>query len=198
MKITLTNVVSLKSINRIALLGIAALVLLAGCSRGAEAIPQPTDTPAPEPFDVTYCDIDTAEICLEGFGVDVEERLLILFKAIDEVYTNIYIRADGPEGETLFECQQSDDFSENVYCLGEIFHDGELIKMNIYSKSDNKLLAIGVFNVHYGELPESGIVFQQDATTTPSSITTVTASPVPTLSTPSYPNPSYPNPDTTP
>lgn len=180
---------------RTLLLVICALVLLTGCSRGPENPPQPTETPGPAPFDVTYCDIDSAEICLEGFGQDAEERLLVLFKAIEELYTNIYIRADGPEGETSFECQQSEDFSENIYCLGENFPEGELIKMNIYSKRDDKLLAIGVFTVDYGDLPEPGIAFQPGATPTPSLTPAVTSSPVPTQPSPSYPNPSYPNPD---
>jgi hypothetical protein len=164
----------------------SSLLLLAGCSRGAEATPQATPTLAPPPPGFTYCDIDPAKICLEGFGQDVEERLLVLFTIADEIYTNIYIRADGPEGEMLFRCQQSERFPENIYCLGEPFPEGELIKLNVYSKRDNDFLAIGVFNVEYVELPESDIVFYEDVT------------PGSSYPNPSYPNPSYPNPNPTP
>lgn len=164
------------------------LVLLTACSRGAEPTPQATQTTLPPPFGVTYCDIDPADMCLEGFGLDIEERLLVLFKVTDPVYADIYIRAVGPDGEILFECQQSENFPENIYCLGEPFPEGELIKLNIYSKSSNKLIAIGVFNVQYVDLPESDIVFEAEAT----------PSPEPSYPNPSYPNPSYPNPSFTP
>lgn len=153
-------------------------VFLAGCSQRTEPTPQPTQTPLPPPFDVTFCDIDPAEICLEGFGLDMDERLLVLFKVFDQVYENIYVRSNGPEGDILFNCQQSESFPENLYCLGEPFPEGERIKLNIYSKSNNKLLAIGVFNVEFGDLPEPDFVFEIE----------------PSYPNPSYPNPSYPNP----
>ena len=157
------------------------LVLLTACSQGAGPTPQATITPLPPPFGVTFCDIDPADICLEGFGLDIEENLLVLFKVKDQVYADIYIRADGPEGEIFFECQQSENFPENIYCIGEPFPEGELIKLNIYSKSSNKLIALGVFNVQFSNLPEPDFVFG-------------TPSLEPSYPNPSYPNPSYPNP----
>jgi hypothetical protein len=169
------------------------LVLLAGCSRGAEPTPQVTQTPAPLPFEVTYCDINPAEMCLEGFGLEIDGGLLILFRAENPLYADIYIRAAGPEDEMLFKCQQAENFPENVYCLGEPFQEGELIKLNIYSKSSNKFIAIGVFNVQFSDLPESDIVFEETVAPTPSPEPTPTRTPIP-----SYPNPSYPNPTSTP
>lgn len=176
-----------------------ALVLLAGCSQAPEATPQPTQTPLPPPLDITYCDIDPADICLEGFGLDIQERLLVLFRVVeDPLYTGLYIRTDGPDGEVLFECQQSQNFPENIYCLGEPFPEGEFIKLNIYSQASNKLLAIGVFNVQYGDLPEADVVFEADITPVPSPRPTLTPSPQPSYPNPSYPNPSYPNPTSSP
>jgi hypothetical protein len=157
------------------------LVLLTACNQGARPTPQATITPLPPPFGVTFCDIDPADICLEGFGLDIEENLLVLFKVKDQVYADIYIRADGPDGEKFFECQQSENFPENIYCIGEPFPEGELIKLNIYSKSSNKLIALGVFNVQFSNLPEPDFVFG-------------TPSLEPSYPNPSYPNPSYPNP----
>ena len=184
------NIKFLLSVKHTSLLVMFSLILLAGCNRGAELTPQAKQTSAPPPFGVTYCDIDPSDLCLEGFGLDIDERLLILFKAVDPLYADIYIRADGPDGEILLECQQSESFPENIYCLGEPFPEGELIKLNIYSKSSNKFIAIGVFNVQFGDLPESDVIFNADATPTPS--------PEPTFTEPSYPNPSYPNPTSTP
>lgn len=188
MKIPTMKLLFLNSIKSTSLLLLAALVLLASCSPREQAVPQSTETPAPAPFDVTYCDINPADVCLEGFGLDIEERLLVLFHVTDEAYTDIYMLSDGPDGEIFFECQQSKNFPENVYCLGESFPEGELIKLNIYSNINKALLAIGVFNVEYADLPESDVVFHADAT----------PSPEPSYPNPSYPNPSYPNPNTTP
>ena len=164
------------------------LVLLTACSRGADPTPRATLTPLPPPVSVTFCDIDPADICLEGFGLDIEENLLVLFKVKDQVYADIYIRADGPDDEILFECQQSENFTENVYCIGAPFPEGELIKLNIYSKSSNKLIAIGVFNVQFDNLPEPDITFEADATPTPSPVADATATSSPEPSYPSYPN----------
>lgn len=166
------------------------LLLLTGCSRQIEPTPQATETLAPPPFEVTYCDINPSDMCLEGFGLNIDEGLLILFRVDDPLYADIYIRADGPEGEMLFECQQSESFSENVYCLGEPVDEQELIKLNIYPKSSNKLIAIGVFNIEFTGLPEPDVVFGANVTPTPS--------PEPSYPVPSYPNPSYPNPTSTP
>lgn len=164
------------------------LVLLAGCSRGAEPTPKVTRTPTPAPFDVTFCDIDPSDVCLEGFGLEDDERLLVLFKTDNPLFVDIYIRADGPDGEMLFECRPSDEFSENVYCLGEPFPEGELIKLYIHSNDNDRLVAIGVFNVQYSALQEPDIAFGVDATLTPASAAE------PSYPNPSYPDPSYPNP----
>jgi len=176
---------------RIRWLTLVVLVLLAGCSREIEPTPKPTQIPLPPPLSITYCDIDPEDVCLEGFGLDIEERLLVLLKADDHNYADIYIRADGPEGKMMLECQQSENFSENVYCLGESFTEGDLLKLNLYSKSDNKLLAIGVFNVLYGGIPQPDVVFEADSI--PPTPFEEAPTPNPAYPNPSYPNPSYPN-----
>lgn len=184
---------------------LVGLILLAGCSRKAELTPQPTQSLPPAPLNFTYCDIDRADICLEGFGLGSEEELMVMFIVDDPLYADIYIRADGPDGEILFKCQESEVFTENVYCIGEPFPEGERIKLNLYSKSSNKFFAIGVFNVAIGALPESDVIFHSTTTPVPSlqsyppptaipsqRPTFPSASPTPSLR-PSYQNPSYPN-----
>ncbi len=185
---------------QIFLLALIVLVLLSGCSRGAEPTPEATQTPAPAPFEVTYCDINPSDMCLDGFGTDVDGNLLILFKADDLFFADIYIRADGPEGKIDFECQESENFLENIYCLGKPYPEQELIKLNIYSKSNDALIAIGVFNVAYSSLPEPDVVFGVTPTPQPSSTLSspTSSSPTPAYPNPSYPNPSYPNPTSAP
>ena len=180
---------------QIILLVLMIPVLLTGCGRSAEPTAEATQTPAPPPFDVTYCDINPSDMCLDGFGTDADGKLLILFKANDRFFADIYIRADGPEGEIYFECQESENFLENVYCLGEPYPEQELIKLNIYSKINDALIAIGVFNVAYSSLPEPDVAFGATITPQPSPIS---SPPTPSYPNPSYPNPSYPNPTSTP
>ena len=176
------------------------LALLTNCSRATEATPEIAQTSTPSPFEVTYCDINPSDICLEGFGTDSNDRLLVLFKADDRFFADIYIRAKGPGSVIFFECQQSGLSPENIYCLGEPFPEGELIKLNIYSKSNDSLIAVGVFNVEYSDFPAPDVVF--GITPTPSPIpeanTTPTSSLEPSYPNPSYPNPSYPNPTSAP
>ena len=176
------------------------LVLLAGCSRGAEPTLEATQTPLPPPFEVTYCDINPSDMCLDGFGTDADGNLLILFKADDRFFADIYIHADGPEGKIDFECQESENFLENVYCLGQPYPEQELIKLNIYSKSNDALIAIGVFDVAYSSLPAPDVVFGTTPTPSPfpGKNTTPTSSLEPSYPNPSYPNLSYPNPTSAP
>ena len=165
-------------------------ILLSGCSQEPDSAPEPTPTPLPPPLSITYCDISPSDVCLEGFGLDIEDRLLVLLIADNRTYADIYIRADSPEGEMLLECQPSRDFPENIYCLGETFSEGDLLKLNLYAKENNRLLAIGVFSVLLSDLPQPDVDFEANATPTPSE--------EPAYPNPSYPNPSYPNPPSAP
>jgi hypothetical protein len=188
---------------KILLLALFVLLVVAGCNSEPEPTPTTTPTPEPPPLAITYCDIDQSDLCLEGFGLDNDERLLILFKADDQLFANIYIRTNGPDGEMLFECQQSEDFIENVYCLGETYPEGEPIKLNIHSKRNDRLIALGVFNVQYSNLPLRDVVFETDVTPTASASPAFVVEPAtptlaPSYENPSYPNPAYPNPTAAP
>jgi len=189
-------------IKKILFLGLLLVLLSTGCSREAVSIPEATTTPAPPPFEVTYCDIDPSDMCLEGFGLEDEDKMLILFKADDRFFANIYIRAERDQDEIVFECQQSQNFLENVYCLGDAFTEGENIKLNIYAKSNDRLIAEGIFIVQYGHLPEPdvefGVVTPTATVPVPTLVPTSVSSPTPKPSYPNYPNPSYPNPTPTP
>jgi len=183
---------------QIAFLGLFLVLLSAGCSRGTASTPEVTLTPEPSLFEVTYCDIDPSDMCLEGFGQEDEGKMLILFKADDRYFANIYIRTDRDQEEVLFECQQSQNFLENVYCLGDAFADGENIKLNIYAKGNDKLIAEGVFIVEYGRLPESDVEFDVLTPTAAAPVPTSVSSPTPKPSYPNDPTPSYPNATATP
>ena len=183
---------------RIPLLGLLLVLLFAGCSREVESISEATPTIEPPPFEVTYCDIDPSDMCLEGFGLEDEDKMLILFKADDRFFANIDIRADQDQEEVVFECLQSQNFLENVYCLGDAFPEDENIKLNVYSKDSNELIAEGVFIVQYGRLPEPDVEFGVATPTATVPVPTTVSPATPQPSYPNYPNPSYPNPTATP
>ena len=190
----------MKRVSKIKLLvSIVLLVLLvAGCSREVEQTPESTQAPDSPPLDITYCDIAPSDLCLEGFGQEDEDKMLILFKANDSAFADIYIRSGQEEDEVTFECMGSQIFPENVFCLGDAFSEGEKINLEVFSRSDERLVAIGVFNVQYGAIPTPDVEFGEFPPTTPPA----PAPSTPTLdaSYPNYPNPtpSYPNPTSTP
>ena len=169
------------------------LALLTSCSREAEQMPEATQTLAPPPLNITYCDIAPSDLCLEGFGQEGEDKMLILFKADDRSFADIYVRVDQPEGEVVFECLQSKDFPENVYCLGDAFPDEARLKLDIYSKSNEKIIAMGVFIVQYVTLPAPDVEFGVATPEATVSVSTPVPIPTPEPSYPNYPNPSYPN-----
>ena len=176
---------------QIKLIGLMLLSLawITACSRKAEQTPEDDETSATPPLSITYCDIAPSDLCLEGFGQEDENKMLILFKADDRSFADIVVRVDHPDGEVLFECQQSQNFPDNVYCLGDAFENEENIKLEIYSKEDEKLIAVGVFFVEYGFIPEPDVEF---GTPTPEIVA------VDVTSTPEYVDLTYPNPTSTP
>lgn len=188
---------------QIPFLSLLIVLLFAGCSRETEPTPEASPTSGPPPFEVTYCDIaPSSDLCLEGFGQQEEDKMLILFIANDRFFANIYIRTDLDQEEVVFECQQSQNFLENVYCLGDAFPEEENIKLNIHAKSNDKLIAQGVFIVQYGALPEPDVEFDIATPTAivpvPTPVSSPVPSPTPEPSYPNYPNPSYPNQTATP
>ena len=190
----------------ILVLGVLFMTLLAGCIFGIgqepEAAPENTPVPVPTPFAITYCDINPTDLCLEGFGLGEEDKLLILLVADDRAYTNIKTVLEQKDGESTLECLQSQTFRENVYCQAEVVPDGEKIELSIYTLPDESLRALGAFIVHYESIQAPDVEFGLTPTTTPTPISAKQkTSPTPATPTrtptqtprPAYPNPSYPN-----
>jgi hypothetical protein len=182
--------------------GMFILTLIAGCSLKATQTPKDTLTPISTPFGVTYCDINPSDLCLEGFGLEDEDKMLILFKADDRTYANIKVLLEQSEGESYLECLQSKAFPESVYCRGDAVPDGEKIELLIYTIPDETLKATGAFILHYGSIQEPGVEFgitpKATLTSSPGSAypnLSTSDSAYPNLSTPtSTPSPAYPDP----
>ena len=177
--------------------------LLAGCGQKPEPTPEVTQTSAPPPLNITYCDINPSDLCLEGFDQDDEEQMLILLLADDRSFANVYVRAELDNEEYTFICSQSQTTLENVFCLGDVLpEEGETIVLNVHAKTNNKQIARGVFLVQYSGLQRPDVNFEATGTEASATPTNTPSSsyPNPTRK-PSYPNPtpkpSYPNPTST-
>ena len=146
---------------------------------------------AASPLNIAYCNTSSADLCLEGFGEEGEAKLLILFKADNPLFNDIYIGIEKDKDEVLFQCLQSQEFPENIYCSGDLFPNGESIQLNVYSK-DKELIAEGEFTIQYGDIQQSDDVELEDSESETSSAD------YPSSSYPNYPNSSYENPTSTP
>ena len=166
------------------------LIMLTGCIREAEPTPEATQTSVPPPLSVTYCDINPSDLCLDGFGQEGKDKLLILLKKNDQFFNDIDVQVEHDWEEYLFECVHSQVILGNIYCTGDVQpENGDNIQLKIYSKNDESLIATGVFIVQYTNIPIP-------AAPAPTSPPLKTATPKPSY--PNYPNPSYPNPTSTP
>ena len=135
---------------RLIVLLIVTIILLASCSSDKKTTPEPSKT---LPYlSIAYCNIDSDNLCLEGFGQEGEDNMLILFKANNPDFANIYVRANENKEDIEFNCSVSEEFSENIYCVGEKFPNGEEIDLKIYTKNDQELIATGKFKIQYGNI----------------------------------------------
>ena len=172
------------------------LLVLTGCSREAGPTPEATQTAAPPPLSVTYCDIDlSSDLCLDGFGQEGKDKLLILLKKNDQLFDDIDVQVKYDWEEYPFECDHSQVILGNIYCTGEVRpENGDSIQMNVYSRNDDSLIAKGVFIVEYTNIPVPAAL---EPAAPPEKIPTPRPT-RPNYPNPSYPNPSYPNPTSTP
>lgn len=145
--------------------------LLAGCGKEPEPTPvtkqQTTVTP---PLNITYCDIDPSDLCLEGFDLNDDGQTLIYFLADDYSFADIYVQAELGDEEVAFVCVQSQNTPENVYCLGDSLSDDTTsITLKVYANTSREQIARGVFVLEYLALPAPDVDFEAitlDATQT--------------------------------
>jgi len=174
--------IKMKKPNKLFLVFFPLLILLSSCATPAPE-KEIEETQAPAFAEITYCNIDDSTLCLEGFGKESGENLIILFKADNPDFENIYLRVNK---NSRFQCAKSQEFPENIYCIGEIIPNGTEIEINVYTDTDNTQLASGKFTIQYGKL--------QLAEDTKFEETSTPQIPPPYPDYPNYPNhPNYPN-----
>ena len=175
---------------KILLITIALLAFITACSGEEKETPETSSPPEHTSLTIDYCNNSSTDLCLEGFGEEGEENLLILLKAKNIDFRNIYINAEKDGAEIQFTCASSADFPENIYCSGDTVPNGEDIQLKIYTKENKKLVAEGTFTIQYGNIQGTGDVEYNETESKSSELN------YPNY--PNYPNSSYENPTSTP
>jgi len=179
-----------------ACLALLSLIFLAGCRQKQTQQPDPTQTPAPKPLAITYCDINPSDLCLVGFGLDDEAGMLTLFNTSQPSFHNMDAFIAQLGGDIPLDCKQSQAFPESIYCAGEAIDPGESIALEIYSRGNGILLARGVFIIQLSSLPPPDVKFGLAALSATPTITVLPTKPTsPAFATRTQRSPaSYPNP----
>ena len=139
------------------------LVLATACSGEAKHTRESSSPSDQKPIEISYCNIASSDLCLEGFGQEGDDSLLILFKADNPLFADIYISIEKDKSEVLFACTQSQDFPENLYCSGDFFQNGEDIQLKIYTREGNELIAEGQFSIQYGKIRSPNKIENEDS-----------------------------------
>lgn len=141
-------------------------------------------TPEPNTLKhIAYCNINSSKLCVEGFGKDNNQHLIILFQSKAIVDKDITVYLTSNEERVPFICSRSEEFPENIYCTGPILPEaGDTIKIDAFSTDNTKLLGSGNFRIQYGQIEFLGklpvVPIAEENTQSPASY-------------PNYPN--YPN-----
>ncbi|MBT3190011.1 MAG: hypothetical protein HN736_14790 [Anaerolineae bacterium] len=132
------------------LLLISLLILLSSCNREfKDAVETPTLQASVE---FTYCNINSSNLCIEGFGKENENKTIILFKIEKANFPNFYLRVNESQEDITYTCSSSQDFPRNAYCVGEIFPNNEKISIDVYATESDSLIVTGEFTIQYGKL----------------------------------------------
>lgn len=172
-------------------------ILLSACAQGSTEEAHPT-----EPINtleyLPYCSDDASNLCVEGFGKEADEKLIVLFQS--KKNNEISVRATDENGqETALDCYPAEGFSQNIYCIGVILPEsGSKLKIDAYETGSSKLLGSGNFHIQYGQIEFAGKIpaspTPQESVSYPNSESETPPNPASYPNYPNYPNePNYPN-----
>ena len=153
----------MKQLQKQLLLLIITILLLTSCSSDEQTSPTPEPSQTPEPiWSMNYCNITPQNLCLEGYGQESEDNLLILLKADNPDFRNIYLHVNENKENAKFTCTASDLFPENIYCIGENFPNGVTIELKVYAADTHKIISIGDFTIQSGNMQLPNDIINED------------------------------------
>jgi hypothetical protein len=167
--------------NRITTITLASFILVALIACGVigylndsgRTYPFPTDTSEPLPtetpatIDLVYC-TSPVSLCIVSFGQDNAGNMLIAIKNNIPGLAEFYAKLTSTDASELYPCQKVQFTSDIYYCTGNQIPDGTMVTMEVYSKSDDQLVASG-------RIPVSAEATPTPVTIEPTGTATVTA-----------------------
>ena len=97
--------------------------------------------------ELTYCSIDQSQLCVISFGQELNGPMHVDFLVPDSDYPEFLLKIDHNGIERIYECQHLEEIPEKVYCTGEVQAPGAVLKISVFSRSNNLLLTKGTFSV---------------------------------------------------
>ena len=197
--------------NRLIFAGLALLVLIA-CgvigylNRSGTGLSDQSKTQTAAPGgtlagELTFCS-GSHSLCVNSFGMDNAGNMLIVLMYAPSPSTEMYAKITLNGTENLYPCQKIEFSPDTYYCLGNPVPNSSTVTLQVYTKSDNMLLASGDLPVQFNGTPVAVAATRTPsatATAAPTGLATTTALPTAIAATPvantAYPNPptAYPN-----
>lgn len=175
------------------------LFLFTVSCREALPAPQSLDENLPSSLaELSYCNEDDSGLCLEGFGKEKDEKLIILLQDNNRLITRLQVQEEGKSSQYDFKCAYPENFPQYIYCVGDFIENGALIQLSVYDVA-GKLSAQGKFAIQQGDLSSFVGDIAVEPVLTPTAIPTKdiddeNSENLPSPNYPNYPNyPSYPN-----
>ena len=145
----------------------------------------PSPTGSQPVLDITYCGADPSGLCVVSCGVETEGGMLVNFITPGLSFPDFYLKIRWHGNEIVYECQRVEGFPTSISCVGEQIPLGETIELEIFSKTEDHLIAKGSLVISSLALPTPITVSTTKISPTPPSQATPTATAV--NSYPSYP-----------
>jgi hypothetical protein len=103
-------------------------------------------------IELGYC-YSPVNLCVISFGSDNAGNILIVIKNKIPELVDLYTKINQPGVSNLYTCQKVKFTPEVYYCLGDPIADGTTVKMEVYSKNDDKLVASGSLLISFQGTP---------------------------------------------
>ena len=95
---------------------------------------------------LSYCSSNQLRPCVLSFSLDPTGRMVINLLT-DRRATNIHLKVEQGEHETVYPCQTTEGFSTSLACTGEKLPVGEALSFVIVSNAEDVALAEGTFPI---------------------------------------------------
>ena len=102
---------------------------------------------------LNYCYNNAPAICIVSFGKDQAGNLLIVIRNDQPAVKQIFLSINQTTGAQLAQCQPVQFSDDLFYCTALSIQDGATTRIDLYSKSDNRLIASGIVLVSVNGTP---------------------------------------------